>query len=354
MIEDPQDESKRAKRLFNGLRDYIADGEVAQALEELRNLLSAQYRVGSNTAISREFEKEALLQLSRLRRIEKSRRRGLVDDQSSDRTIAQISSAVLDLLDDVERLLQSSDRLPVKKVPIDLSAREPVLLEKVWGRNTLKSLSWLHEGLNRAKSVCRVVSPAGLGSGFVMGCGMLVTNNHVLESVAQANATTVEFNFEEDEKARLRSVTSYRLDSSQFATDPELDCTVVKIAQNDVPISISAWGRLTGESTKLPQLGDHVTIIQHPNGGLKQIGLTANEVVNIFEDRLHYMTDTLPGSSGSPVFNDDWQVIAIHRAGGNLVKNRRGDRIFANEGVLMRGIMSLPLFSGLIADNAML
>ena len=51
------------------------------------------------------------------------------------------------------------------------------------------------------------------------------------------------------------------------------------------------------------------------------------------------------------MFNDDWQVIAIHRAGGNLVKNKRGDRIFANEGVLMRDIINSPLFSGLIGDT---
>jgi endonuclease G len=351
MMEGPHNESARAEALFKALRDYVADGEVGQALEELRNLLSAQHRLGGSTTTFREFEKEAILQLSRLKRAEKGRRRGVVDDQSSDRAIAQISSAVLDLLDDAERVLRNSDRLPVKQVPFDLPAREPALLEKVWGTNTLKSLSWLHEGLNRAKSVCRVVSPAGLGSGFVMGSSMLVTNNHVLDSAAQADAATVEFNFEEDESGRLCPVTSYRLDPTRFATNPELDCTVVKIAQANVAIGISAWGRLTGETAKLPQLGDHVTIIQHPNGGLKQIGLTANEVVNIFGSRLHYMTDTLPGSSGSPVFNDDWQVIAIHRAGGNLVKNQRGDRIFANEGVLMRDILSLPLFSGLIADQ---
>ena len=240
MMEDPQNQSPpRADALFNAIRDYVADGEVEQALEELRNLLSAQHRSGGHATTFREFENEAILQLSRLKRAEKSRRRGVADDQSSDRAMAQISSAVLDLLDDAERALRNSDRLPVKRVPIDLPARESGLLEKVWARNTLKSLSWLHEGLKRAKSVCRVVSPAGLGSGFVMGCGMLVTNNHVLRSAAQAEAATVEFNFEEDETGRLCPVTSYRLDQTRFATCPELDCTVAKITQANAAISLS-------------------------------------------------------------------------------------------------------------------
>ncbi|AWL99774.1 trypsin-like peptidase domain-containing protein [Bradyrhizobium amphicarpaeae] len=341
--------SRPTDALFDTLRDYVANGEVGQALEEFRNVLSAQYRHDGAATKFRSFDKEAILQLGRLKLAGRNRRRGTTDDQYHDRAMAQISSAVLDLLEDAERLLLSSGKLPVKQAPIDLPAPEPASPEKVWGRTTLKSLSWLHEGLNRARSVCRVVSPAGLGSGFVMGCGMLVTNNHVLRSAEEADAATVEFNFQEDETGRLCPVTPYRLDSSRFATDPELDCTIVKIAQGDTPIGISSWGQLTGEVKKLPELGDHVTIIQHPNGGLKQIGLTANEIVNIFESRLHYMTDTLPGSSGSPVFNDDWQVIAIHRAGGNLIKNRHGERIFANEGVLMRDIMGLPRLGELIA-----
>ena len=78
-----------------------------------------------------------------------------------------------------------------------------------------------------------------------------------------------------------------------------------------------------------------MSIIQHPQGGPKQIAVTANQVVNIFDHRLQYTTDTLPGSSGSPVFNDDWKVVAIHRAGGNLLTNKRGDRRFANEGILL-------------------
>lgn len=337
--------------LFDTLRDYVANGEVGQALEEFRNVLSAQYRNEAAATKSRSFEKEAILQLGRLKLAQRNRRRGLTDDQYNDRAMAQISSAVLDLFEDAERHLLRNGKLPVTQAPIDLPADQQASPEKVWGRNTLKSLSWLHEGLDRARSVCRVVSAAGLGSGFVMGSGMLVTNNHVLRSQEDADAATVEFNFQEDEGGRLCPVTSYRLDSSRFATDTELDCTVVKIAQADAPINISSWGRLTGEVRKLPELGDHVTIIQHPNGGLKQIGLTANEIVNIFESRLHYMTDTLPGSSGSPVFNDDWQVIAIHRAGGNLMKNRHGERIFANEGVLMRNIMGLPRLGELLVDD---
>ena len=67
-------------------------------------------------------------------------------------------------------------------------------------------------------------------------------------------------------------------------------------------------------------------------------GITANQVVNIFGHRLQYTTDTQPGSSGSPVLNDEWKAVALHHSGGNLPKNARGDRMYANEGILFSAI----------------
>ena len=68
--------------------------------------------------------------------------------------------------------------------------------------------------------------------------------------------------------------------------------------------------------------------------------MTANQVVGLWEYRLQYSTDTMPGSSGSPVFNDLWQVIALHHAGGDLQSNDQGDRRFVNEGILMSAIQT--------------
>jgi hypothetical protein len=39
--------------------------------------------------------------------------------------------------------------------------------------------------------------------------------------------------------------------------------------------------------------------------------------------------------AASPKPGDDWKVVAIHHAGGELVANARGDKMFANQGILM-------------------
>ena len=46
----------------------------------------------------------------------------------------------------------------------------------------------------------------------------------------------------------------------------------------------------------------------------------------------------MPGSSGSPVFNQNWEVIAPHHAGGDQQTNAQGDRRYVNEGILISRI----------------
>ena len=77
---------------------------------------------------------------------------------------------------------------------------------------------------------------------------------------------------------------------------------------------------------------------------MKQIALTYNYVLGLWAHRLFYQTDTKPGSSGSPVFNKDWKVVALHHKGqtmenGGLQINENGDRMGANEGILMKYIL---------------
>jgi V8-like Glu-specific endopeptidase len=55
---------------------------------------------------------------------------------------------------------------------------------------------------------------------------------------------------------------------------------------------------------------------------------------------LHYRSPTEPGSSGSPVFNDQWELIALHHAGGTDLPrlNNHGGTYAANEGITLPAI----------------
>jgi V8-like Glu-specific endopeptidase len=56
---------------------------------------------------------------------------------------------------------------------------------------------------------------------------------------------------------------------------------------------------------------------------------------------VHYRAPTEGGSSGSPVFNDQWEVIALHHKGGKVGMprlNGLNGTYAANEGISIRRV----------------
>ena len=60
-----------------------------------------------------------------------------------------------------------------------------------------------------------------------------------------------------------------------------------------------------------------LNILQHPEGEQMKVSLSNNGVVKTNEARglVLYVNATKPGSSGSPCFNQDWQLVALHHKG---------------------------------------
>ena len=79
---------------------------------------------------------------------------------------------------------------------------------------------------------------------------------------------------------------------------------------------------------------------KHPGGGPKQIALTHNMVTYVDDNVVQYLTDTMPGSSGSPVFNAAWEVVALHHSGGWLREPGDKEKLFRNEGIAIGQVLS--------------
>lgn len=220
-----------------------------------------------------------------------------------------------------------------------LSGDEKKLEKLIGPANTLLRISWLAKGLDASKAVCRIVTADGrpVGTGFLTDGGYLFTNNHVINTKQTAEQLLAEFNYEFGLDNKLRERTTYKFDPSDFITSgqDELDFTRIKVVDKpDMPLR--QWGIVEFAPDAVPAVSDPVNIIQHPNGQDKQIALNANEVMHLDGRFLHYAADTLPGSSGSPVFNQQWKVVALHHAGVNI--NVNGIAKPANEGILFRDI----------------
>jgi len=79
--------------------------------------------------------------------------------------------------------------------------------------------------------------------------------------------------------------------------------------------------------------------------------LRNNEVIEIPSgkpDFLYYTTDTEPGSSGSPCFNDQWELIGLHHSG---VPKMDGEKILKKDGTPFNEDLDDPALIDWIANE---
>lgn len=215
--------------------------------------------------------------------------------------------------------------------PVDQQTLEALTQKDV---NTLLPICFLEKGLSKARSVAKVQYrvPAGMvnGSGFLTDDNLFITNNHVIPDKDVASRTTILFNFEDDADGNPKAADPFYPDPEKMATSAGLDTTVIRLKAD----ANSKYGALPLKAPFVPLAKDQfVNIIQHPAGQPKKIALYHNIVTTAQNVIVQYLTDTLQGSSGSPVFNSDWDVVALHHSGGHPVELVDKKFLCQNEGI---------------------
>jgi V8-like Glu-specific endopeptidase len=204
---------------------------------------------------------------------------------------------------------------PVRLAGVNWRPPDPAInLEAVTGKvNTLQPVSFLAAGLLVAKAVALITFPdrpggEGAGTGFLTEDNLLLTCHHVLPTKDRARAAAVALGYETSLDGKELEPRHVELDPGQgFATSEGEDWTAVRVRQD-----VSTFGAIAVRALEVT-VNDYANIIQHPDAGRKHVALYHNVVVRVDPDRVQYLTDTLGGSSGSPVFVRDWRLGALHR-----------------------------------------
>ena len=232
------------------------------------------------------------------------------------------------------------ERLRGPDIATDVAWRAPVAedtLEKIIGpESQLMPVAFLAEGMRCARAVCRIRrADQRVGTGFLIAGDLLVTNHHVLPDANIATRAIAEFNWERGFDGLESAKVSFALDPTvAFWTTAADDLTVVKV-QSDLAggrSAVAEYGAIA-VSDRTVKVGDRVSIIQHAGGEPKQVALHRNITVFVDASRIQYLTDTLGGSSGSPVFDAQWRLVAIHHAGGRLREPGSKVSYYRNEGI---------------------
>ncbi|MDK8180820.1 DNA/RNA non-specific endonuclease [Paenibacillus sp. UMB4589-SE434] len=227
-----------------------------------------------------------------------------------------------------------------------IDPRDGMALERILGKSDLFPISFFEKGLQVSKAICRVEirdrtgRVEGFGTGFLVTPNLLLTNNHVLPNSDTALSSIGQFNYEIDLNGKERVIHNFRLMPDQFyMTNEELDFTLVAVeeqASDGTKLAEFGYLSLVKQTGKV-LIGEYVSIIQHPSGAPKAVVVRENKITDMLDNFIHYSADTLPGSSGSAVFNDEWMVVALHHSGVPDPQNPA--EFIANEGVRISSIL---------------
>lgn len=217
----------------------------------------------------------------------------------------------------------------------ELQHDEFSLQERIIGRGDFMPAHFLSKGADVQRSVARVVltdfhqgfSPGtGFGTAFLIGRNLLMTNNHVIPNLATARKMRFQFNYQMAYDGIDLPTQSFTPNiSGTFRTNADLDYSLIRLhdAQPQPGSSAAAQaGDTWGWVNLMPTQNYHdelrLNIIQHPQGRKKEVVLQSNLITDLFEHTVRYTADTEHGSSGSPVFDNMWRLVALHHSGGKI------------------------------------
>jgi hypothetical protein len=252
-----------------------------------------------------------------------------------------------------------SDLLPLLRAAVlareggavEMSAQSvTATLERNFGGD-FQYVQWFQEGLRCCASVARIEAKTGgaHGTGWLFRRRalyggdseepLLITNAHVLNIKGDGGA------LRPDRGLARFEVLNHVTDLGKVVWSspvPDCDATIVTLASppadatglsvSDVALQMNAPG----------QQAPRLYVIGYPRGGSLAFSINDNIMVGCNAQRVHYRTATEPGSSGSPVFDKDWQVVGLHHLGKDRLPrlDNPAQQYEANEGISIGAIQT--------------
>ena len=200
----------------------------------------------------------------------------------------------------------------------------------------------LRRGLQLANSVCKITftdRPYECATGVLIAPDLVLTNYHVLSLEETSNLEKIakalhfQFGYMSTELGMSIAIESFTVSTNQpiVQASPVHKLDYVLIRLNTQPVSLTPVP-FDLDHQLLPKSPLH--ILQHPDGEKMKVSLSNNGVVKSHHERglVLYVNSTQGGSSGSPCFNDQWKLVALHH------KEKQTSFGSVREGILFRSI----------------
>lgn len=209
--------------------------------------------------------------------------------------------------------------------------------EKTFGTEYPIAIDVYLRGVERARSVGILLRGGSFPVGTVFalngadlhpslsGRVVLVTNEHVIPDPAIENGTQaaeVEAHFDAPVAGEHSTSLAFKgMRAIWHSPRKELDITLLV---TDDPTAQQLTGLPVADMLPPVRDGAYVYIVGHPLGGKLQLSIRGNDLIDHDGRALHYLAPTKEGSSGSPVFDENWGVIGVHHKGSDRLPALHG------------------------------
>ncbi len=207
---------------------------------------------------------------------------------------------------------------------------------------------WMKKCGEAEVRVCRIRGERGaIGTGFLVGPDIVLTNDHVVQDETfQKNPESIvcQFDYKKISDTVLNPGTEYKLSEDWLITsspneknkkgyytdDPgidTLDYALLRLEQKVGKKSLGnpaiedknterGWFRLLSKPYDFAP-NSPLIILQHPDGDSLKMAIETQAIQQITPSgaMVKYNTNTQGGSSGSPCFDLDWNLVALHHSG---------------------------------------
>lgn len=190
-------------------------------------------------------------------------------------------------------------------------------------------VGFLKRAIQQAAAVCRVetLNNQVLGTGFLIARNLLLTNYHVLLPASTDDSDAIEGSarnillrfgcFTLNTGSEIEGQI-FTLDNGnpilQYSPIEKLDYVLLRV--NDKIKRAVGVTHVEYDYESLPTKRMGLNILQHPRGESMKVAFSSNGVTSVAIQKglVQYVTKAAAGSSGSPCFNEDWKVVALHHA----------------------------------------
>lgn len=199
-------------------------------------------------------------------------------------------------------------------------------------QNWLKSepdyldVGFLKKAIEQSASVCRIEIPSRkiTGTGVLITPNKVLTNYHVFQPNEENNIETnardaiLKFGCFTSDKEKENYSNSFKLDNQKpiirFSKTEYLDYILLQVESQinqEEDITPARW-----DGKKLPIEKMGMSVLQHPEGGSMKLSISHDGITGVYHNSglVQYVNKTALGSSGSPCFDEDWCLVALHHA----------------------------------------